>query len=350
MIEDCVIIGGGVAGLSAANQLIDAGLKPLIIEASKYPAQRVCGEFFSHECLPILSQWDIPMHQQISFSRFYKGEKKIEFALPIPSKSCSRYLFDSMLLERAITKGVRALTETSVKSLNTPSNSNQNYELLLSDGQSIKARHLIIGTGRIPKLGQQPPTLQYVGFKAHFEWVDIDDAVQIHTFAGGYLGISPINSTTTNIAWLVKKECIKNLENPELSVFDQKSMLFLKQRLQKSRMIFPNWLVSQIPEFGIRQNPSLERVFWIGDAAGSIPPVCGEGLAIAITSGVMAADYLLKSNAQEFKVAWLKKYQKRFFLAQQIHKIILSPSLANCAFLTCRIFPFLPKFLWKQTR
>ncbi len=53
MIEDCVIVGGGVAGLSAANRLADAGLSPLIVEASKYPAHRICGEFlhrtFAHE-------------------------------------------------------------------------------------------------------------------------------------------------------------------------------------------------------------------------------------------------------------------------------------------------------------
>ncbi len=353
MIEDCIIIGGGVAGLSAANRLADKGVSALIIEAGKFPAHKICGEFFSHECLPILHQWEIPLTATISTSRFICGNNKSEFQLPISSESCSRHTFDASLLDRALKNGARVLTETSVVSLT----SSDCYEVALSNGQTIKARHLMIGTGKIPKFSQtqsqHPPEMKYFGFKAHFENIDIDNSVEIHAFPGGYLGISNVYPKTTNIACLVKKEFVQKFERPEnfiTNLMHNKSMRLLNEKISKAHMVFPQWLIGQLPEFGIRSNPDLENVYWIGDAAGSIPPVCGDGLAIAITSGSMAADFMLQSNAAEFKKAWLKRYRTRFFLAKYIHKIMITKCINTAAVKACNMFPKLPIYLWSHTR
>ena len=127
-------------------------------------------------------------------------------------------------------------------------------------------------------------------------------------------------------------------------------MFHLKNRLLKSRKIFPQWLTGRIPEFGIRKNPEWDRVFWIGDAAGSIPPVSGDGLAIAVTSGCMAAEYLMNRDAHAFRKAWLKRYKSRFFWAQQLHRIIMTPWAINLAAPVCQTFPSLPLLSWKLTR
>ena len=266
MVEECVIVGGGIAGLSAANQLADAGLNPLLIEAGQFPAHRICGEFLSHECLPILRRWDIPISSPIEQCRFFNGSKKIEFQLPFQSGSCSRFILDSLLLERAKRKGARALTETAVVSLNIPEHPSENYELVLSGGQAIHARHLLIGTGRIPrspgvKVGND---LKYVGFKAHFEGVSQNRDVEIHTFDGGYLGISNVDGKTTNIACIANLDCVAEMPQPEmflLKLQQDKSLPFFNERMLNARMIFPNWLVGKIPEFGIREESPLGKSF-----------------------------------------------------------------------------------------
>jgi flavin-dependent dehydrogenase len=341
MIEDCVIIGGGVAGLSAANHLVDAGVFPLIIEAGSFPSHKICGEFFSNESLPQLREWQIPMTGQISKARFISGAKSMEFPLPIPAGSCSRYTFDAMLLDRAIKKGAKALTETSVKSFENESGT---YVLHLSNGQTISARHLMIGTGRIPQLIQKAPEMKYMGFKAHFENIDIHDCVEMHLFSGGYFGISNVDAKTVNVACLVKKEYV---QQPEEFI---NNLLRQNHRFANARMAFPKWLIGQLPEFGIRTNSDLPNVFWIGDAAGSIPPICGEGLAIAITSGCMAADYFLGEGAIAFKKAWHQRYHRRFLMAKWIHKVMMTPYINSLAVQTCRTFPKLPVFFWGQTR
>ena len=118
----------------------------------------------------------------------------------------------------------------------------------------------------------------------------------------------------------------------------------------KARKVFPQWLIGQLPEFGIRKNPSWQKVFWIGDAAGSIPPICGDGLALAVTSGCMAADYFLNSNAEQFQHDWLQRVKKRFFYAKQLHRLMLNPMTNTLAIKMGNLFPQLPLHLWKATR
>lgn len=356
MIEDCVIIGGGIAGLSAANQLIDAGMKPLIVDGGEYPCHRICGEYFSHESLTSLQKWDIPLNFKINFARFVKGRKEIEFKLPIPASTCSHFECDAMLFDRALKNGSRALCKTTVQSVQLPSNKMETYQLMLSNNQTIKTRHLIIGTGKLPKINgikSQLPEMKYFGFKAHFEGIEMSDRIEMHLFSGGYLGLANVNANTTNIAALVCKDRIDDWEQPEKlmqKLMVEESMPFLKQRMKNAKMLFPKWLVTSIPEFGIRENPQLERVFWIGDAAGGIPPVSGEGLAIAVTSGCMAADYLLKSDAHQFKMDWLKRYHKRYFWAQTLHKGLIRPWINEVGIRLCQLVPSIPVYAWKLTR
>lgn len=356
MIEDCVIIGGGVAGLSAANRLADAGISPLIIEASTYPSQRMCGEFFSYECLPLLHSWDIELPQRITHCRFIRGENEVAFVLPSPSQSCSRYVFDIQLLERAQKKGARVLTQTKVLSLSPPKQSTDNFQLTLSNGEKIEARHLMIGTGRLPKMGEKQgkTEFRYTGFKAHFSSIPTSrGVVEMHSFDGGYLGVSSIDQGTTNVACLVDKKKLMTYKDPIHFLDDllqKKTMRLLNKQMSQARMLFPQWLVGDIPEFGIRQNPSIDRIFWMGDAAGSIPPISGEGLAIAITSGCMAADYFLGFDAHAFKKAWLKRYEKRFYMAMILHKMMLKKGGSYLAFKACQTFPSLPSYLWSCTR
>lgn len=193
--------------------------------------------------------------------------------------------------------------------------------------------------------------MKYVGIKAHFEGISLDRALEMYSFEGGYLGISTLDDRTVNIACLVLKNRVEN--SPELWIEQLKedpTMALFKERISKARMLFPKWLVGEIPEFGIRDRPLWERVFWIGDAAGSIPPVSGEGLAMAITSGCMAADYYLNEDAEAFKKAWKKRYGKRLFFAGQLHKMMLTSWMGHLAIPICHLFPSLPIYFWEQTR
>src|ERR1017187_9879034 len=61
VIFDCAIIGGGLAGLTLAIQLADAGRTVVLFEKEKYPFHKVCGEYISMESYGFLERIGIPL-------------------------------------------------------------------------------------------------------------------------------------------------------------------------------------------------------------------------------------------------------------------------------------------------
>ncbi|RZK61067.1 MAG: FAD-dependent oxidoreductase, partial [Pedobacter sp.] len=49
---EILIIGGGLAGLTASLHLNKLGFDVTLIEKSTYPQHKVCGEYISNEVLP----------------------------------------------------------------------------------------------------------------------------------------------------------------------------------------------------------------------------------------------------------------------------------------------------------
>ncbi len=273
MLKDCIIIGGGVAGLSAAMRLTELGLSPLILEAGKFPAHRICGEFFSPECMPILKKWNIDLDAAIDHCRFLSNGREIDFALPKAAEGASRYRFDMRLVELVRQRGADVLTEALVTDLHHPTAGQDFYEVQLADGTCYQSKYLMIGAGRLPKMTvTAPKTLVYAGFKAHFAGLDMGHSLEMHCFAGGYAGISPIAPGVANVACLVRLDHITDKAHFMQNLMQHKGLQKLGEKLSQARPLFPDWLSGNIPEFGIRQNPAWPDVYWIGDAAGSIPP------------------------------------------------------------------------------
>ena len=209
----------------------------------------------------------------------------------------------------------------------------------------------MIGTGRLPQLKDHftsPPV--YAGFKAHFAGIEMHNTLEMHCFDGGYVGISPIGNGIVNVACLTRLDQMPPQGDFMQSLLARNNMQRFSQRLAKGRMLFPTWLTGKVPEFGLRKNPNWPNVFWIGDAAGSIPPVCGDGLGIAITTGVMAAEYFVGKNADEFQRDWLQCYRQRFFWGRLLHEVVQRPSLNQLALGCCRLFPSLPSKIFSLTR
>jgi len=60
-VFDCAIAGGGLAGLTLAVQLADAGYSVILFEKEKYPFHKVCGEYISMESFNFLERIGIPL-------------------------------------------------------------------------------------------------------------------------------------------------------------------------------------------------------------------------------------------------------------------------------------------------
>jgi len=332
-IEYC-IIGGGVAGLAAANRLADLGMQPCVIEAGDYPKDRVCGEFLSPEILPTLSHWDIHPSRKIQTVKFFGPEgAQFEFKLDSPAGSMTHVDLEMKLLQRAKKKNVTILTNTRVLEVIPLSDQESSFEIQLSEDERIQVDQLLITVGS--GLNQSKPKAVYYGKKAHYTAKEQTDTLQMHIFPGGYLGISPVTSSMINVAMLST--------SPQMipgSLLDQ----FPDSQLQSP------CLECQLPQFGYRKFPNWKNVYFFGDAAMSIPPVTGDGVAMAISSGVMAAECSVKSDSSGFCRKSRKMFQKRILVGRILHHLLLNQYSAKVLFTLCSKFPGIAKFFYHRTR
>jgi flavin-dependent dehydrogenase len=347
---DFLIIGGGVASLSAANRLVDLGENPVLIEGGDYPSHKVCGEFISPEALPYLEDWGIIPECRVKNITCISGTSKFQFTFPKESAGMSRFELDTHLAQRITSNGGTVLVNTKVLELKpTIEKSETLYLAKLSNGKTFKARNVFIGSGRFFQTANTPNNMPYLGFKAHFSGIQLNESLHMHLLESAYIGMSHVKQDVVNVA------CLTKINNPvkepllELHKLLDRAPL-AKEMLNSGKLIFDEWLFTKAPTFEIKTNPPLKNVYFIGDAAGTIPPATGNGLGMGITSGYMAADYSITQDCDGFRKAWNKRYASRILKGRMLHQVMMNPTLTEIAFYICKRAPILPKIIFSATR
>src|SRR5438067_8868883 len=107
------ILGGGPAGASAALAALAEGARVQVIEKSKFPRHKVCGEFFSPEIAPELERlgvWDAfksARPARVRRMKLHFGRREKSCTLPEPAWVLSRYVFDNLLFGGAAILGCK---------------------------------------------------------------------------------------------------------------------------------------------------------------------------------------------------------------------------------------------------
>lgn len=331
MNYDFIVIGGGVAGLCAAIRLTELGAHTIVIEAGTYPSHKICGEFCSADSLPILKQWGItPI--EITKTFFHTPSDSLEFKLPTASGGLSHWTLDPFLASKT-----NVMKETLVKRLYMESDI---HHVILSSGEEIRAPNVIVASGRVASNKKMTPA--YTAFKAHFTGDIPNDTLQMFFIDGAYAGISPIEEGKFNVAGI----CVpgKTLED-----LREKNRAFDKLLLQ-SRSLFSEWMTAELPEYGIKETPDWMNAYFIGDAAGSIPPITGNGLTLAITGGIMAAEYGMRGDYKGFKKAWNEHLKARMFWGKSLHFVVMREWMAKCVKAIASSYPGTMDYLYHKTR
>lgn len=344
-----VIIGGGVAGLAAALRLTELGEEPCVVEGGAYPSHKICGEFLSPECLMDLESWGIKSIPIPGIS-INTGKRELTFPFPSVAGGLSHLALDPGLAERAKNNGASIRTNTQVKAFIPKKNVHHPHLIYLSNGETLEASTVIMATGRIPSHACKAPLMKYRGFKSHFAFPTKDHSLAMYSLPGAYIGISPIEDNKFNVACLADLQVVGE-QDPQAFMEDLCTKNpALKSVMTSGKNLFANWMTSTVPNFGIRKTPDWRDVYFIGDAAVSIPPACGNGLAMAIAGGKLAGEFASKNRALEFKMEWSKRCSSQVFWAKQLHKLMLNPNLANKVIVVNHLCPYIGRKLYDLTR
>lgn len=367
---DIAIIGGGLAGLALSVQSAKAGYKTILLEKEQYPFHRVCGEYISLESwsflerlgLP-LSQMNVPIIKTLQITA--PNGKLFQTALPLGGFGISRYKLDHELVTIAKAAGVTVLEKAKVTDVQFKENSFQirsavdNLQAKLVAGSFGKRSNLDVKWNR-SFIQQKPNKLNnYIGVKYHIKTNHSSDTIALHNFENGYCGISQIEHDQFCLCYLTTAKNLKQHDNSIEQM--QGQVLFKNPHLKKifteARFLYESPLT--ISQISFDNKSQIEdHVLMLGDAAGMITPLCGNGMSMALHGSKMAFEQMdaflqnkiSRSNMEEqYKKQWQLQFASRLRTGRMIQRFFGKTSLTNLFVQSFQTFPFLAKPLIRQT-
>jgi flavin-dependent dehydrogenase len=333
---DLAVVGAGPAGCATAITAVAAGAKVLLLERGRFPRHKVCGEFVSAESLDLLQQLlcdeDINLISQATMiprSRIFVDDAEIPAEINPPAASITRFDLDAALWHSCVAHGVDAREECAVRSI-----AGVGPFQIKTDGLAFEAKALVNATGRWSNLA--PPRAaadqRWIGIKAHFSEPRPPASVDLYFFSGGYCGVQPISSESgsgaVNACAMVSAKVATNLSD----VLRLHPALY--ERSRKWQPMFQP--VTTSPLIFHDPEPVHECMLQAGDSATFVDPFIGDGISLALRSGVLAAQCLapfFSGNATlahatgEYRRRYRKRLSHVFRASSMLRRFIGWPKL-----------------------
>lgn len=296
---EVLIIGGGLAGLTAALHLQRRGIEVIIIEKTTFPHHKVCGEYISNEVLPYLQWLDADPRilgaTDITTLQFsILSGKSIDTKLPLGGFGISRYSLDNFLCEKFRCRGGRVIQDTVTEVLFK----NEQFSTTTLKGTNITASQVIGAYGKRSAIDLKlkrtfiQEKSPFLAVKSHYSGTFPDHLVGLHNFRGGYCGVSKVEGDQINVCYLADYKSFK--EHKNISSYEQQVLCqnkHLKAIFEHIKPIFESPMTISQLSFGKKEAVS-NHMLMIGDTAGLIHPLCGNGMGMAINSAKICAELL----------------------------------------------------------
>lgn len=390
-LNHIVICGGGLSGSACAIGLAQRGHAVTLLEKAVFPRRKLCGEFLGPDAMPVLEKLGvlesvlasmlpiktIRLHNRQGQALMVKTEwirKDYPYAV-----AASRAILDTLLLEQAKAFGVEVKENSRVLAyeiINTSKNETKTcfrVEVEVMDNQITSQRYyetawLIDASGRNsrlaalsdrmasqrledankPGMAQSSPQIEKgVGIQCHIRMQSDNTNLAMFFFDAGYGGIQPISGELANLCLWVNPEAAQICRN------DDDQLLGLMCRNPAAKRMLEDAVIDEAPRMvgGLRslhRPVTRQNLLGIGDAALTVEPFSGFGMAHALQSGLLAAqviDNTLMSagNYSQALARYSQLHRQKFKRHMQVLELA-RPLLRN-PWLQTLCWPFLPPLL-----
>jgi 2-polyprenyl-6-methoxyphenol hydroxylase-like FAD-dependent oxidoreductase len=286
MTADVAIVGGGPAGLATAISAARAGLSVIVLERAIGPVDKACGEGLLPAglaalarlgALPFLDRTQIGVFERIEWVD-EQGRRAIA-RLPAPGGLGVRRLALSLALQRAADAvGVARREGVAVRAQRLEPG---RVVLTLDDGE-VDARFLVAADGlhsalrRAHGLGLEPSGPRRFGLRRHVSLAPWAPAVEVHFAPGVEAYVTPAGAQRVGVAFLWEDGAL-----PPGPTFEGLLARFPALEAVLRGAPFDSETRGAGP---LRQRVAgrlAPRFALVGDAAGYVDAITGEGLSLA---------------------------------------------------------------------
>jgi menaquinone-9 beta-reductase len=349
-----LIIGAGPAGTAAAIALAQGGTRASIIERAHETGDALCGGFLSWRTLTALERLgaDALGGHPIHYVRVFAGERQAQARLPACANGVSRHRLDTVMQRVAEGMGVGIERGVTVRSFESGS--------LLCDGGARTPETLFLATGKHDLRGLARPKAQGdapLGIRVRIPPAPalqkmIGDTIELHLFDGGYAGLLLQEDGSANFCMALRKSRLAQSGGDPSTLLRElgNSAPALGERLAFMNHAIRSDAIANVP-YGWRATDTDQGIFRLGDQAACIPSLAGEGIGIAVASGIAGATaWLAGQSAQTYQSDFAARSRRPVAAARFLWERGETPWSATFGVRALGMFPALAGLAARITR
>ena len=311
---DLLVAGGGPAGLATAIRAARSGLEVVVVERRRGPIDKACGEGLMPHSLRHLDRLGVRVDGRAFHGiRYLDGHRAAEARFRGgPGRGVRRTVLHQAMSEAALGAGVR-VEHGEVRDVEQDSAS------VWAAG--LRARYLVAADGlhspirRGLGLDRPEPRHRRWGIRRHVQIAPWSDCVEVYWARDAEAYVTPVGDDCVGVAILTSA----------------------RGRFADHLAQFPTLAarLAGLPHDGDRAAGPLRqkvrcrtagRVMLVGDAAGYVDALTGEGMGLAFGAAELAVDAVLADRTDDYDRQWRALTRRyRFLTAALLHAGAIRP-------------------------
>jgi geranylgeranyl reductase family protein len=312
--RDVIVVGAGPAGAALASLLRVRGHDVLLLDAARFPRDKVCGEGVSPRAWSILDAFGaagrvraLGPHPLRGMALTAPDGTRFEGRYPgnqPPGFAVRRLVLDAALVQHACDLGVEVREGTRVADLSWRDGRVAGVVVDAAGGPLSLAARVVVGAdGRNSRVAaslrlRRPHRwLRRFAVRGYWEGMEgLGDHGEMHVGGGGYCGVAPLSPTRANVAFVLDPEPLAEARGG-LEAFYRRAIRTrwprLAERLAHARLLEPPRAVGPLAVDA--RSVTRAGAVLVGDAAGFFDPFTGEGVTLALRSAELAAEAIAQA-------------------------------------------------------
>jgi len=298
---DVVVVGSGPGGSTAAYQLREFGYDVLLVDEQTFPREKLCGGLITHKTRRLLSRvFDLTEAELLEsgvldfgaeeFAVYFDDDRLVLEDVDVPFYFAKRFEYDEFLHDRAVAAGVDTHLGDGVRSVDveageveTASGETFAGEFVVgADGVTSRVRRQLVDAGLVDATGWRENLAIAAEAYVPREAVDFDvDYPLLHfgVLNWGYGWVFPNSDRLLVGVGGLNYENETGFREILSEYFDVLGLDYEPETVKGHPIPFGNYLDA----------PAHGDVLLVGDAAGTVDAITGEGIFYAQRSGELAA-------------------------------------------------------------
>lgn len=313
---DVLVVGAGPAGSVASLVLARAGASVALLDKAQFPRDKACGDFIGPRGLQVLTDLGLPVPPGLDVGDMVvvgpTGRRVVlpcfnGVTYPGRARAMTRSVFDDALRTAALDAGAVAYAGRADCPLRSGGDI-EGFTVSDGDGEELRADFVIGADGATSHVGHSAGLVEgsrvlwgfavrcYVDQHVDLPAITLWETTRWHAFPGyGWIFPSPggVANIGVGIGTLANRQVGAGAVRVLPAYLDHLVELGLLDRAAVSTL--PHRLGGWLKMGMVGTTPAAGRVLLVGDAAGLVNPLQGEGIAQAMTSGRSAAEAILNS-------------------------------------------------------